>query len=53
MDPAPGLAFAADGLTAAAGIANTAWLWRRLGFDETGEIHHGQLQMRLVFSESP
>ena len=27
--------------------------WRRLGFDETGEIHHGQLQMRLVFSESP
>jgi hypothetical protein len=33
MDPAPGLAFAADGLTAAAGIFNTAWLWRRLGFE--------------------
>jgi diamine N-acetyltransferase len=26
--------------------------WRRLGFAETGEIHHDQLQMRLVLGES-
>jgi diamine N-acetyltransferase len=26
--------------------------WRRLGFDETDEIHHGQLQMRLVLGQS-
>jgi hypothetical protein len=34
MDPAAGLAFAADGLTAAAGIFNAAWLWRRLGIEQ-------------------
>jgi hypothetical protein len=35
IDPAPGFAFAADGLTAAAGIFNAAWLWRRLGFERS------------------
>jgi len=33
MDPAAGLAFAADGLTAAAATFNAAWLWGRAGFE--------------------
>lgn len=48
IDAAAGFAFAADGLTAAAGVFNAAWLWRRLRAERSESRRTAIVALALV-----